>query len=226
MHSSTVVLLRALVMLGCLVTIPMAAVLGTSLPDVARSLMDGRLALLATSEGSTVDPTCQFEPMPVSEATLLFADEGEPSSGPHASVLSAGLTSPHGYEPYSGHAATQVQQASYEVPQAMGSSGIATPAGLVDVGAIDSWANPPSTGATHTADPFAVLQQRLRKAGATYYLLESWGDRQQLFRCYCRVAIGGNPAHTRHFEATDAEPLAAMSEVLRQIEVWRGAWVE
>ena len=70
-------------------------------------------------------------------------------------------------------------------------------------------------------DRFSVIQDRLRQLGATYYLLESWGSQRQLYRFYCKMAIGGNPNYTRYFEATDSEPLRAMAQVLGQVESWR-----
>jgi subtilase family serine protease len=74
-----------------------------------------------------------------------------------------------------------------------------------------------------TADRFAYIQDQLRRLGATYYLLESWGDEQPLYRFYCKMAIGGNAGYTRYFEATDANPLQAMAQVLREVETWRNS---
>ena len=71
-----------------------------------------------------------------------------------------------------------------------------------------------------TADPeIRRIQGRLRQLGATYYvleLLEAWNQQPQSYRFYCKVAVD------RGFEATAAEPLPAMAEVLRQVEEWRG----
>jgi hypothetical protein len=191
MHSPPAVLLRGLVMLACLVAIPMAALLGTSLPDMFRSVLDGRLAILPSLEGSTVETVPQFEPMPVSEASPPPPESTTPSAGeaPRGAAVPGVWQSPPAVPRWPEAA----EPACLEVP---------VPA----------------------ADPFLQIQQRLRQLGATYYLLESWGDRQYLYRFYCKMAIGGNPAHTRQFEATDAEPLRAMAEVLRQVETWRAGW--
>lgn len=70
---------------------------------------------------------------------------------------------------------------------------------------------------------FQSFQRRLHDLGATYLLLETWGSRQQLYRCFCKVAIGGNPNCTRHFEATDADPLRALAVVTEQVEHWQHA---
>lgn len=73
------------------------------------------------------------------------------------------------------------------------------------------------------ADPYKYIQDRLRQLGATYYLLESWGDSSRQYRFYCRMAIGGNPKYTRQFWSIDADPLQAMANVLEQVETWRSA---
>ena len=57
--------------------------------------------------------------------------------------------------------------------------------------------------------------------GATYYLLESWGNQRQFYRFYCKMAVGGNPNYTRYFEATQGNALQAMAQVLQQVESWR-----
>ena len=70
------------------------------------------------------------------------------------------------------------------------------------------------------SDPFHLIQDRLKELGATYYLLESWGTQQQMYRFYCRMAIGGNPNYTHYFESMESDPVQAMLGVLRQVETW------
>jgi hypothetical protein len=41
---------------------------------------------------------------------------------------------------------------------------------------------PDDVTSTDQVDTFTHIQHRLRELGATYYLLESWGDRRQLYR--------------------------------------------
>jgi hypothetical protein len=88
---------------------------------------------------------------------------------------------------------------------------------------------PPLNGPTHNnsvpaeSNPFLIMQERLRQLGATYYLLETWGNQRQVYRFYCQIAVGGNSSYTHYFEATNANPLEAMADVLRQVEAWRGA---
>jgi hypothetical protein len=65
------------------------------------------------------------------------------------------------------------------------------------------------------------IPKRLKDLGATYYVLESWGNDEQLYRFYCRMAVAGSSDYTQCFEATDANPQQAMQRVLRQVESWR-----
>ena len=75
-------------------------------------------------------------------------------------------------------------------------------------------------GSPDAARQLAHIQDRLRRLGATHYVLESWGSEQQLYRFCCKMAIAGNANFTRYFEATDASPLRTMASVLRQVEAW------
>jgi len=61
----------------------------------------------------------------------------------------------------------------------------------------------------------------LRALGAVYYLLERWGEDGQIYRFQCRMAMNQDPNHFCSFQATDRMPLAAMQQVLAQIETWR-----
>lgn len=79
----------------------------------------------------------------------------------------------------------------------------------------------PSTASANPEESFSYVQDRLRQLGATYYLLESWGDQKREFRFYCRMAVSGNSQYTRSFWAIDNDPMRAMSQVLQQVETWR-----
>ena len=71
------------------------------------------------------------------------------------------------------------------------------------------------------ATGFGDIEHRLQVLGATYYRLESWGNEQQLYRFYCKVAVGGNADYAHCFEAVHADPRQAMLQVLHQVEAWR-----
>jgi hypothetical protein len=82
-------------------------------------------------------------------------------------------------------------------------------------------AAPPSAAAIASDEKFRRAEQRLRELGATKYSLQTWGrdDNQYLF--VCRMAVGGNPNMSQVFQAIKDEPLAAMDDVLSQVEQWR-----
>jgi hypothetical protein len=67
---------------------------------------------------------------------------------------------------------------------------------------------------------FRHAEQLLRELGATYYLLETFGDG---YRFYCRVALTGkiDSGQNRFFQAMSPDPLEAMKSVLDQVERWR-----
>ena len=80
---------------------------------------------------------------------------------------------------------------------------------------------PASPGDVAGLGRFTRIERRLRQLGATYYLLESWGTENQLFRFHCRMAIADRPHQNRYFEATDKDPLEAMERVLQEVQRWR-----
>jgi hypothetical protein len=71
------------------------------------------------------------------------------------------------------------------------------------------------------ASEFGDVPKRLQQLGATYYVLESWGNDQRLYRFYCKMAVAGRNDYTHCFEATDANPHQAMQQVLQQVEAWQ-----
>lgn len=84
----------------------------------------------------------------------------------------------------------------------------------------DNSQSPASQGVAADAR-FKQIQHRLRELGATYYLLETWGDQSDAYRFYCRMAIGGNQHVTKQFNCVDRDPMVAMTNVLQQVESWQ-----
>ena len=208
MQSSTTVACRALVMLACLVAIPLAAVFGTSLPDIVRGVLKGRWGPNAASARETLGEAPPFR---------STAEAAPPGGNGEGSMPTDGLTG--GQNAARGWPLQPVRSADPSAPK--------PPAAPDDLpiepfpDRADSYDLVPVAVSTPPTDRFASVQQRLRELGATYYLLESWGSQGQLHRFYCRMAIGGNPSYARHFEATDPDPLGAMAKVLQQVEAWR-----
>ena len=69
---------------------------------------------------------------------------------------------------------------------------------------------------------FALLRQRVNALGATYYKLEEWGSRGELFRFSCRVASSGQFSFEKPFEAVGSDPIVVIQSVIADIERWKG----
>ena len=193
MQSSAAVAVRALIMLACVVGIPALALSGTSWSEMLKKLQDFRWPAI-------LNPA---------SASLRRRRRG-PAASAHGSATL----------PQAASAASRVPLSGQPRSGTIGRRSRRLQAGRS--AAFRAVATPPATAraAPATADPFHAIQDRLRQLGATYYLLESWGNQQQLYRFYCKMAVGGSADYTRCFEATDAEPLQAMVQVLRQVETW------
>lgn len=72
-----------------------------------------------------------------------------------------------------------------------------------------------------TSSEAVHVQRRLRELGAAYYALETWGAEGRLFRFHARMSAAGGTGGLRHFEAVDADPVGAMTDVLGQVETWQ-----
>jgi len=92
-------------------------------------------------------------------------------------------------------------------------------------GYFSSVAGPQEGGATpeslQTSSEAVRVQRRLRELGAAYYALETWGTQGRLFRFHARMSVAGGTGGLRHFEAVDADPERAMTDVLGQVETWQ-----
>lgn len=67
-----------------------------------------------------------------------------------------------------------------------------------------------------------ALLSRLKQAGATYYRLETSGDR---YHFYCDVAVSRESSRERRFEAVEPQAVQAVGRVIQQVEAWQGAAV-
>ena len=121
-------------------------------------------------------------------------------------------------------AVAQGEAPRFPSPSVKGLPADATASGRPDTGTADLSLQG-SCGACISPAPaatgFGDIEHRLQVLGATYYRLESWGNEQQLYRFYCKVAVGGNADYAHCFEAVHADPRQAMLQVLHQVEAWR-----
>jgi hypothetical protein len=247
MESSTVVAFRALVLVACLIVVPLAAIFGSQFPDVVKSVLIDRIFPNGIP-GSTNSEVTRDTAPPFVAATESPSWQGAPpvSAGPDATASAPAGTavapawpgagvepagwnqSPGQVRPVAGEGLpggqpggaerlgfavpVDARQISHGNPN-QGSSGNA-PSGL---GGLTN----PNAHLVAGPDRFTLMERRLREFGATYYLLETWGNDSEYYRFHCKMAIANNPAHTRPFEATDTDPLRAMSRVVEQVEAWR-----
>jgi hypothetical protein len=194
-QSSPATAIRALVMLSCLVVVPAVAVSGKSLPEMFERLVDRNWPAAVQEEepvrGVAEDLTWRIPPESAYEGQI----SEELSGGWPAVEASA---DPQGSSAPPAAGLVPVHRSSPMPP-----------------------AEPVADSPVPRTDGFREVEQRLRQLGATYYLLESWGQSKQLYRFYCRVAVTGSPEYTRYFEATDTDGLSAMREVMDEVEAWR-----
>jgi len=227
MQSSTAVVLRALVMLVCVVAIPLAAIFGRSLPEMVNALLEGAWPPQSRSPDETSGRLSWLELSGSRPAASPVSAEPISNNWPTASPQWSGRSdgSPSAVIPvdYEAIMATPRRAAPIARPHTDPTAGTANPFGTTAFpDTSDERPMPlPAGGEPATRDQFNDIQDRLRELGATRYLLEYWGSRQQLYRFYCKMAVAGNSNYTRYFEDTDSDPLRAMAEVLRQVEAWR-----
>lgn len=194
-------------MLACVIGIPAVAMSGALWSEILKKLQDFRWPTI-------MNPAAASTPAPADEAQRFASSS--PSAAPAAGRGPTGFlqsTSTRGFSPAPLAAPAQ----SGVVP-----AGFQMPADSRPNGALAAtFPSESGTGAAQfSTEPFRSIQDRLREMGATYYLLESWGNQQQMYRFYCKMAVGGNPNYTHYFEDVESDPLQAMRQVLRQVENW------
>jgi hypothetical protein len=74
-------------------------------------------------------------------------------------------------------------------------------------------------GATESGLTWREASRRLQEIGISEYRLER-GHRADRFLFVCRFSPGSNPRVVQRFEAESSEPLAAVEDVLTQVETW------
>jgi len=232
-QSSATVALRALVMLVCLVVVPIAAIFGISVPDSIRQPFERYFGIHVGSATTSLSEAPRFvlnaatAPSPIVSAdappaAMPLVASLSPLTPPTASVLVNPLGSSQGQAWDADRASSAIIPAGYQSPLEPAKPGppMTSVGGAAVRGAEGSDANCQNVGGGRN-DPFTSIQQRLRELGATYFLLESWGSQGQLYRFYCKMAIGGNSNYNRYFEATDPDAIRVMSKVLNEVEAWR-----
>ena len=78
---------------------------------------------------------------------------------------------------------------------------------------------------TEPPQHFESLALHLKMLGATYYRLEKWGNRGELFRFSCFVAPSESYSYEKHFQAIGADAVTVMQSVIAEIEQWKKSYV-
>jgi len=207
-------LLRALVMVACLVLLPLYAVVGTSLPQKAMPLIDrfwkskqpdSDRATAATPQSGTSRPP---QLLPVQRAAHLAAQ-------PLRSPVTQPTTPP------------TARQVSFQTPnQQSRQTGATWPQ---RPGAVISRSVSPIRPAAYYADDpaqagpsFAELENRLSRLGVSSYSLEMelLGGGQRRYWCSCKV-----PNRFGRFEASAAGAIPALAKVVDQVQAWKAAHI-
>jgi hypothetical protein len=208
MQSSAVVTLRALVMLVCLVVVPLAAIFGSSLPQAFNSFVEGRgLPSFAGTARATDDARSRGGDAPRFASAAEPVPHEEPAPPARRTDGTGTLWAPGAVTP-------PMTQTPAEPRAEMARS---LPPGPASQSAGQTASRDPRTA----GEDFQQIEHRLRELGATYYLLETWGNAGQMYRFHCKVSLAANPSQTQNFDATDSDPLRAMRKVQEQVEQYR-----
>jgi hypothetical protein len=212
-QSSATIAFRALVMLAFIIGIPLIAFDGSSLPDRAKKMLDkvwpAIASIISTKNSNTLPEAPAYDaksPFPLAVPSLQAIGRSNPSGQSSANNQPNLLSrqAPGDVMAGFGKPASNIIPVNYQTP--------------VEPSAVNKAYN---NGQTDT-NQFMAMKDRLVRLGATYYLLETWGNQRQLYRFYCQMAVGGNSSYTHYFEAINANPFEAMADVVRQVEDWRG----
>jgi len=210
-QSSANIAFRALVMLAFVVAISTIAFSGSALPEKARKLLEKNWpAISSVISNTAADILGHFS----QDKTKLQNLPSLPGQTYKGTSNPPGQLTPD----------NQAVPLSIASPGAGGNGNLLPTSNVVPANyqnVVETRINQPGYGVQGVTNPFVAIQDRLRQLGATYYLLETWGNQRQFFRFYCQMSVGGNASYTHYFEATNPDPMAAMADVLRQVEAWR-----
>ncbi len=237
-HSSLGLAFRAVVMLACLAAVPLLGTYGKRLPVLYQAVVDAYKARMQANGTDRNRPDSRLETTPFARPPFAGGGTSDGMGWPPRTLPDGIQTNPGVASATGG-----TKQAVFNDADARADSSVRPAAPNAGTGWPGSptvrseWADPAAgTGAnSHPADPaangspdsctvqFRRIERRLRELGATYYLLETWGQEGDRYRFLCHMAIAGNTESGRNriFQDTGSDPLQAMQSVLQQVEDWR-----
>ena len=195
MQSSTTVMIRAMVMLGCLVAIPLVAIFGKSLPRI-----------LGEFSGSQAAPA----PAPTHQmfARSPAANQPPPALQPEAV---SGQSAPGPVA----HPAPVVRETGPSPTKMASANPPIQPASFEAVS--------PAAPVQHARSTADFVESRLQQIPNVQYRIEYRGGQQPFYRFVCGVPLADGPDLLQYFQANDVDRDRAMVDVLRQVEAWWGA---
>ncbi len=236
MHNPTVMAVRTFVLLGCLIALPLFAIFGKSAPDTVaawlRKLTGGAnqtaSPIAASGESPVFRPGLTAQTTSAAPQAIALAGQQPLSGDPHQAPQPIPVAGPPGPSrtqaqqsanwpnavPPRNHGAAdqRASLASHEQEQPAPS--------LSPINGVEGAAPVERRSSRFPQDYFRNAEQRLRELGATYYLLETLGPDGGQYRFVCKVAVAQNREPVAFF-ATENDPLAAMNNVIYQLEGWR-----
>ena len=225
---------RATVMLATLVGLPAAWVYYGPLPhgaqkvvdrfvDVARDTLGIKAPAAKSSGGWDQDKVAprfdqsQFDQTQLDQTRQRDPTQGGPSTGrgmPQVTQAAA-FTGQFADSPASPFAAP------------LATSGpAANPIALVSATSPTNGPSVSGTGISADGDLKQQLEPHfslLQSLGAADYRLERWGSGGTLYRFHCAIALGSDNDFTREFDAVDADPVAAVRQVVGEATAWQNA---
>ena len=73
---------------------------------------------------------------------------------------------------------------------------------------------------TNQRDEILRIRDRLASLGAEYMRLERYHEPNVYYRFQCRIRLPGSTAYQRAFQASDENPIRAMTDVLIAARTW------
>ena len=238
MGSSFGLAVRAIVMLACLAVVPLVAMYGKYAPDFVQAVLEAYKARThAKSDADPREAGGEAPPFSGSTRTVGSANNtgsqpaGPPSPwndrGPNPRPLSDSSTAPAGDDGGLKRASFNSPLSDRNADPGTATSTRSTTDGKTlptdSSGAEQDHSSAAAASGDDCSTQFRRMEHRLRELGATYYLLETWGSSGDRYRFFCKMAISGTADSNRNriFQATAADPLHAMQDVLEQVEQWR-----
>ncbi len=83
--------------------------------------------------------------------------------------------------------------------------------------------DPPLSSSNELAGQLEPHFSLLRQLGVADYTLAQWGTEGNLYRFHCSIPFGDEGLMSRQFDAIEADPVAAVRQVVGEVTSWQNA---